>query len=111
MSAKKLPSSSRPAKPIAPPGAERLVLDGVLERHPVVLRAEPGLDLIREIAGRDDPALDAVSREVLERVREQRAVDEREHVLARPVGKRSEPRPLAADEDDRRKAHEPILGS
>ena len=50
-------------------------------------------------------ALDAVPREVLERVGEQRPVDEREHVLARPVGERSEPRPLAADEDDRGKAH------
>ena len=86
-------------------GAERLVLDRVLERHPVVLRSEPGLDLIGEIAGRDDPALDAVSREVLEGVREQRPVDEREHVLARPVGERSEPRPLAAHEDHRGKAH------
>ena len=39
------------------------------------------------------------------RVREERPVDEREHVLARAVGERSEPRALPADEDDRGKAH------
>ena len=49
--------------------------------------------------------LDAVPREVLERVREERPVDERQHVLARAVGERSEPRALPSDEDDRRKAH------
>ncbi len=32
-------------------GAERLVLDRVLERHAVVLGAEPGLDLIGQVAG------------------------------------------------------------
>ena len=50
-------------------------------------------------------ALDAVPGEVLERVREQRPVDEREHVLARPIGERSEPRALPADEDDRGERH------
>ena len=105
MSAKKLPFEVAAGEADRAPGAERLVLDRVLERHPVVLGSEPGLDLIGEIAGRDDSALDAVSREVLECVREQRPVDEREHVLPRPVGKRSEPRPLASNEDHRWKAH------
>ena len=86
-------------------GSERLVLDRVLECHAVVLVAEDGLDLIGEVAARDDRPLHAVSREVLERVGEQGPIDEREHVLARSVGERSEPRSLPADEDDRRKTH------
>ena len=92
-------------------GSERLVLDRVLEREAVVPRAEPRLDLVGEVPARDDRALDAVPGEVLEGVREQRPVDEREHVLARAIGERSEPRALAADQDHRREAHEPILGS
>ena len=85
-------------------GAERLRLDRVLERKPAVARSEGRADLVREVAAGDDRPLDAVPREVLERVREQRPVDEREHVLPRPVGQRPQPRPLPADEDDRRKA-------
>ena len=83
--------------------AERLVLDRVLEREPAVRDAEGRLDLVRQVPARDDRALDTVPREVLERVREERPVDEREHVLARPVGQRSEPRALAADQDHRGK--------
>ncbi len=86
-------------------GTERLVLDRVLERHAVVLGAEPDLDLVGQVPARDDRTLHAVSRQVLERVREQRPVDEREHVLPRPVGERSEPRPLAADQNHRRERH------
>ena len=39
---------------------ERLVLDRVLEAHRVVARPEPGLDLVGQVAARDDRALDAV---------------------------------------------------
>jgi hypothetical protein len=52
-----------------------------------------------------------VTREMLEGVREERAVDERQHVLAHPVGERSEPRALPAHEDDRREAHERVSRS
>jgi hypothetical protein len=84
---------------------ERLVLDRILEGHPVVPRAKRRLDLVGEVPARDDPALHAVPCEVLERVREERPIDEREHVLARAVGERSESRALAAHEDDRRERH------
>ncbi len=86
-------------------GSERLVLDRVLECEALVPLAERRLNLVGQVSARDDPALDAVPREVLERVGEERPVDEREHVLARPVGERPEPRALPSHEDDRRKAH------
>ncbi len=41
---------------------------------------------------------------MLERVREQRPIDEREHVLPDPLGQRAKARALTADEDDRGKA-------
>ena len=94
-----------PREPDRASRAERLVLDRVLQRHAVVLRSERGLDLIGEVPARDDRLLDAVPREVLERVGEQGAVDEREHVLADPVGEGSQPRALPAHEDDGRQAH------
>ena len=87
------------------PGAERLVLDRVVERQAVVVGAEARLDLIRQVPARDDGMLDAVPSEMLERIGEERPVDERQHVLARAIGERSEPRALPSDEDDRRKAH------
>ena len=90
---------------------QRLVLDRVLEGETVVPVPEPRLDLVGEVAARDDRALDAVTGEVLERVREKRPVDEREHVLPRPVSERPQARSLTADEDDRREAHEPLRGS
>ena len=68
-------------------------------------RPEDRLDLIREVPAGDDRALDAMPGEVLERVGEQRPVDDREHVLAGAVGERPQPRSLTADEDDRGKAH------
>ena len=43
---------------------------------------------------------------MLEREGEQRPVDEREHVLADPLGQRAQARALAADEDDRGETHE-----
>ena len=104
-SAKKLPSSSRPAKPIAPPVPSGSSSTAYSSAMPSCSSPNAGLDLIGQVAARDDRALDAVPGEVLERVREERPVDEREHVLARPVGERSEPRALAAHEDDRGKAH------
>ena len=42
---------------------------------------------------------------MLERVRELRPVDERQHVLSRPVGQRAQPRAEAANEDHRRQGH------
>ena len=49
--------------------------------------------------------LDAVPREMLERVGEERPVDDRQHVLARAIGERSEPRALATDQDHRGETH------
>ncbi len=86
-------------------GSERLVLDPVLEGHRPVTIAEGRFDLVREVPAGDDRALDAVPREVLERVREERPVDERQHVLPGPVGERSKPRALSTHEDDRGQGH------
>ena len=92
--------SNRTARP------QRLALDPVLERHAAMAIAERRLDLVGEVAARDDRAVDTVPREMLERIREKRTVDERQHVLARAVGERSKPRALPAHEDDRGKCHE-----
>jgi len=50
--------------------------------------AEGGLDLVGEMATRDDGVCDVVPGEMLEGIGEERSVDEREHVLARAVGER-----------------------
>jgi hypothetical protein len=83
------------------PGPERLVLGLVLEPQSLPLLAEVVLDLGREVAAREHGALDAVAAQVLEGEREQRPVDERQHVLPRALGQRAEPGAEAADEDDR----------
>ena len=73
-------------------GAERLLLDLVFEPQVAVAVAEMLLDLGREVAARDDRARDAVAAQMLEGVGELRPVDERQHVLSRPVGERAQPR-------------------
>ena len=92
-----------------PARAERLRLDGVLEGEIAVAVAEGCGDLVRQVAAGDDRALDAVPCEVLERVREERAVDERQHVLPRRVREGPQAGPLAAHEDDRGQAHRPTV--
>ena len=86
-------------------GAERLLLDPVLEREVAVAVAEVVLDLSRQVAARDDRPGDAEAAQMLERVGELRPVDERQHVLPRPVGERPQAGAEAADEDDGRQAH------
>ena len=86
-------------------GAERLVLDAVLEREVAVRCPEVLLDLGRHVPARDDGAAHAVTAQVLEGVGEQRAVDQRQHVLADRLGQRSQARPLSAHEDHGGQAH------
>ena len=86
-------------------GAERLLLDPVLERELAVAVAEVVLDLGRQVAARDDRPGDAEAAQVLEGVGELRPVDERQHVLSRPVGQRPQTGAEAADENDGRQAH------
>ena len=66
--------------------------------------AEMGLDLGRQVAAGEDRAVDAVAGKMLEGVREERPVDERQHGLRRARGQRTQARALAPDEDDRREA-------
>ena len=86
-------------------GAEGLVLDLVLEREIAVRVAEMGADLGRQVAAGHDRAAHAMPAQVLERVGEQRPVDERQHVLAGSLGEGQESRSLPADQDDARQAH------
>ena len=86
-------------------GPERLLLDAVLELEIAVGGAEVLLDLRRQVATRDDPAPHAVPAQMLEREREERPVDERQHVLADALRQRAQPRSLAADQDDGGQAH------
>ena len=68
--------------------AERLVLDPILEVDALVGAVEVLLDLSRQITARDDAPPHPVTPQVLERIGEQRPVDEGEHVLARTLGQR-----------------------
>src|SRR5207344_3481351 len=90
---------------------EWLVLHRIPEAQAVVLLAEVALELLGEVAAGELCLLDTVSCPVLERVREERPVDQRQHVLPSSSRQRSEPRALPAHEDDCRQAHEPLRGS
>jgi len=92
-------------EPDAAARSERLRLDAVLEREAVRARAEVLLDRRREIPAAEDGPRDAVAAQVLERIGEERPVDEREHGLGPARGQRAEAGALPADEDHRREAH------
>ena len=82
-------------------GAERGVLDGVADAHaertPV---AEDGLDALRAVGhGEDDLAYPGAGEQV-ELVAEERPVDDRHDGLRRRERQGSQPRPLAAGQDD-----------
>ena len=106
LSAKKLPSSSRPAKPIAPPVPSGSSSTAYSSDRPSWCGRRSAASIWSGRYPHEMTALlDAVPREMLERVGEERPVDDRQHVLARAIGERSQPRALATDQDHRGKRH------
>ena len=98
-------------------GAERLVLDGVVDLESVAgAVADDRLDGLGEKAGGEDRALHAVTGEVVEDVGDERPLDDRRDRLGHARGDGTQPRALAADEDDglprdaSRRAHAGLRG-
>src|SRR5919108_244687 len=82
-------------------GAERRLLDGVLDREPERLAvAEVAPDLLRQEGDGDDHVLEPMRSDELEDVLHARLADDRHHRLRLVRGQRPEARALAAGHDD-----------
>ena len=85
-----------------PGRVERLGLDGVGQPHPGGTAVGIGLDEgVGQVAERQDGLVDAVRGQLAEHPLDHRHPDDREHLLGRRERQGTQPRPLAADEDDR----------